>query len=116
MVSYPNNIQYDPDSSPLAAQTSSSHYLKISKSRLDLLLRILQRPFAPRFLTPHFIHLRLREPLGLNRGVVPNPRLAFDISILHDLIRLPVRPLVNRHYRGASKTEIVLQRDLGVLD
>ncbi len=113
MFSYLNNIQGSCHLFPLHAQTLSS---KNSKPRLNLLLRILQRPFTPRFPTPHLIHLRLREPFRLNGGIVPDPCLALHISVLHGLIRPSIRPLVNRHHGGASEAEIVLQRDLCVPD
>ena len=105
-----------PLSFPLYTLKLDRSVTKDSKPRLDLLLRILQRPLAPRRPTPHLIHLRPREPLRLHRGIVPDPRPARHVAIRHGLVRPPVRPLVDRHDRGAPEAEVVLQRRRRVPD
>jgi hypothetical protein len=86
------------------------------KPRLNLLLRVLQRPLAPRLLGPHGIDLRLGEALRLRRRVISEPRLLRDIGVRQIRGGTAVGALVHGAHNGAAETEVVLQRDFGVLD
>ena len=97
-----------------------------SEPRFDLLLRILQRPLAPRRATPHPIDLRPREPFRFDGGIIPGPGRTGDFRIdllLSSLItRERVVVIVGRrsvgaavgapvdgHDAGAAEAEVVLQ-------
>ena len=86
------------------------------KPRLNLLRDILQRPLTPRLLTPHAINLRLCKPLRLRRRIVPQPIQLTNSLIALILRRTPISPLVHCDNDRTAQTEVVLQRDLGVLD
>jgi hypothetical protein len=91
-------------------------YKATSKPRLNLLLNILQRPFAPRLLTPHLIDLRLGEALGLHSRVVAQTVALPDLLVGDGLRELAVGALVDGHHDGAAEAEVVLQAGVCALD
>ena len=84
--------------------------------RLNLLLRIAQRPRAPLRPTPHPINLRFREPSRLSRRIISHARQLLDPLIIDPLTPSPVRSPVNGHDRRTPQAQIMLQSHLGPVD
>lgn len=85
---------------------SRSHKLK---SRLHLLLDVLQSPVAPAVLTPHTVGLSFGEALRLNGWIVPEFVLLADLLRGHSGGRLAICTLVDGDDDSTSKAEVVLK-------
>lgn len=109
---YKNDSPSQPIPISISQPLRSWNNVAYSKPRLDLPPRILQRPLAPRRATPDPIRLVAREPLGLDRGVVPEPGGLRDVGVGDGVVGLAVGASVEGDDGGAAEAEVVLEGEV----